>query len=207
MTELNPSDDLTPQQHVEVIQQEYFKGEPYLFLILNSEDRDLIDRKLDPYARIELSFADLVVWKKPIGMEFRTKQDNINAFDASDAEEKVLEALPDFVNEVNIVYSGGKTSKKAVVTVPYKDEYKDNIGLFTGSDTIERIRVENGTDADIEKVSNHGSDLKDYVEKALKKPVYEVNEMTHGSLTYKTRESGWKDGSNRVDRPGWDRKD
>lgn len=200
MTELDPGAELTPEEHVQVIKQEYENGVPSLLLDLTQEDKDLIRKELDPYLMKDLSFTTLVVWKKPIGLEFRTQVSNVKVDSPQELENMILENTPGALEEVNVTFVKKET---AVVTVPYRDQYKPAIGLFLQPWVVPHVE-EMGGKSDRKQISPLGDRVEDLLKTVLENPdMYEINTMEEGSLLHKTREAGKKDGSMRVDRPEW----
>ncbi|MDY6771329.1 MAG: hypothetical protein SV186_05260 [Candidatus Nanohaloarchaea archaeon] len=142
-------------------------------------------------------YSVLIVREKPIGIEFRCAQVRIPV---GEIEDVVRSALPEPLEsaEINITHNSNAEDTQTVA-IPYEERFKENIEYFVSGGC-------NFLPEDRESVWKEcATDLVAAIESALREEAgaatVEFNEMIHGSLNYKTRESGRKDGTGRIDRP------
>lgn len=203
MNKITLEPGMTKDEIVQFVKQEYEDGKVGLIIDLDmdlsQDEKNQFKKELSPYMMEEFGFGTLVIWKKPIGIEFRTSINNVKASSSEELKQKVLDNTPGVVDDVNSTFLS--TRDQAVITLPYKDAYRPAIGLFIQPWIMEKIEQEEGTSGR-QRISPTSDRIESFLNKILKDPdQYELNEMTAGSLLHKTREAGRKDGSNRVDRP------
>lgn len=221
VAEINGDDELTPEEEVKFILQEYEKGNLATLRDLDQESETRVRQELKPYLMKKFKrdtlysgFSTLVVYKKPIGVEARTTEDNVTADTPKGVEDEVKSSLPaDLPVHVTFTPNKGGKSDDVVVAVQY-DGGQKNLGLFIRSFIVDNLEQHGGA-GHREEISpvparREGPFPETFSESTIRPFIKDsfidsekcsVNRMIQGSLAYKTREAGRHDGSGRVQRP------
>lgn len=188
-----PRDDLSPNEAVDLMKEGLRNGRIEFLMKTLPEDRKRISEELDPYMEIPVEIdtengseqARLYIINKPFGVEFRSRRPNVKAGSPKELEDKIVDLVPPLKSEdVNVTF----VSEQVVVTVPYKEAYKPEIGLFVNPDMIMRMR-EKGA-GNVGGYFTIENTINEVMEDLLDNPEnYSINEMHKGSLLHKTREN------------------
>lgn len=136
----------------------------------------------------------LVIPDKPVGLEIILRT---TRYDTKLIEKVLSEHLDKIEPKLSLIIAR-HGNKCVTITIPFKGESEDYVEYFVihGSKRQEMV----------EAIGSAMEELGAYVEYSenmnnISGPEVSIQQMITGSLAHKTRESGWYDGTNRLDRP------